>query len=480
MSSLPNEVDSPISVVRDVVLEFMNGMLGERAEIEQRIREKAEEIRTQFSQLGQSTYSFADVDRLSQAYKETFVQFYKNSIHTRLVTYATRTIKEGIQRGYVNLDIIREEVFNEFRELQEIANVKGELDMRSEEMERTLLQQTESFSDIQSENIRLQNELQKLKQENSEKFAEFQNVATSMAQMENQINLLGQQLMETTSELDDTRDLYARKEAEVLRLQSELSFKTEIEGEVESLRAQVKELTRRENELLANQSTTSSEFLDQLQEELEKTREELYTIKAERVEKNEDLRRLKLDYDETKLKLTHLEGYKEKSDAELEELREQVQILTQDRDQLSVKNESNLEKIAEKDAKIEELSTQLADLQTKYDEANQLMDTFKGKITLSEEVKAGYEKSIDYFKKILNYDPKFRALTILDSVDGEIQMDALAKALGLPSEIVHRSLVELADSGYITIRRDGTIVYAKSIDSSKSPFSLKDIFAEAL
>ncbi len=480
MSTLPNDVDSPVSVVRDVIVEFMNMMLSERAEIEQRIREKAEEIRTQFAQLGQSTYSYADVDRLSQAYKETFVQFYRNTIHTRLVTYATRTIKEGIERGYVNLDIVREEVFNEFRELQEIANVKGELDMRSEEMEKTLLQQTESFSDVQSENIRLQNELQMLRQTMEEKMVEYQNTAASMSQMENQINLLGQQLMETNAELDDTRDLYARKEAEVLKLQSELSYKGDLESELENLRAQVKELTRRESELLASQSATSSEFMDQLQQELEKTREELYTLKTERVEKNEELRRTKLELDETRLKLDHLEGYKEKTDSEIQELKAQVQNLTEERNQLSARHDQNLEKISEKDSNIEELTLKIASLESKLEEASEQLKTYEGKITLSGEVKEGYEKSINYFKKILTYDPKFRALTILDSIDGEVPLDAMSQSLGLPSEIVHRSLVELADAGYITIRRDGTLVFARTIDNARSPFSLKEIFSEAI
>lgn len=479
MSAIPPEADSPIGVLRDIVIDFINNMSQEKAMIEQQIRDKSEEIRTQYTQMGQSTFSFADFDNLARGYKDFFVNYYRNTIHLKLIAMATRKMKEGMEQGFAQAEIIREEVLMEFQKLQSIASEKGEIDARSEDLEKELLNQTEYYSDLQSENLRLQNEIQVLRAEASEKSSEYENLSSSMLQMENQLNILGQQMLESNTEIEDLQTALAEKDNEIAILRSQAGSRGALEQEIESLKGTIQEMTKRENELLANQSTTSNELFEQLQQELEKTRNELYQMKGERVERNEEIRRLKLELEETLIQMGVLTSFKDETENEMKKNREKIQTLEVEKEDFRVKYENYHSKAGEHEAKLNEALGELNKTKGELATANEALKTYEGKVSLSEEVKEGYEKSLDYFKKILSYDPKFRALAILDGVESEMQLKDLAIALGLPNEIVHRCLVELADAGYVSLRRDGKLTFAKTNNQLSSPFSLQTIFGEA-
>jgi chromosome segregation ATPase len=478
MSEVPAEANSPITLVRSLVIDFMNNMLQEKSVIEQQIKEKSEEIRTQFTQMGQSTFNFSDVDNLAKSYKDFYSNYYKNTVHLRVVAAAARKIREGIHQGLINADVIREEVLTEFRELQKIASEKGEMDLRSSGLEEELLHQTESYSDLQSENMRLQNELRQARGELAEKSAEFENLNASIMQMENQLNMVAQQMIDSKNEVEDLQTALAERDNEIAMLKSETKGKSALLTEIESYKQTIKDMTKRENELLASQSSTSDELFDQLQAELEKTRNELYKIKAERVERNEEVRKLKLELEETLINMSSLSNYKETAEETIKSSKEQADRYKTQKEEFETKYNHFKDQFTKKELDLNEIQSKYEEAKTKLEVAEANLKTFEGKVSLSEEAKEGYEKSLKYFTQILNYDPKFRTLSVLDSFGTEMQLEDLAKSLSLPGEIVHKCLVELVDVGFINLRRDGNLTFAKSDDTKRSPIALSEIFSE--
>lgn len=478
--SIPSSIpDSSISVIRDIAIDFMNRMMNEKTEIVQMIKAKSEEIRSMFAQSGQSTFTFADVDAIMKEYKSFFVDFYENTIYLRLISQATHNLKEGIEEGYYKSGIIKEEVLTEYRRMQQQLSEKGSTDAMLTDFEQQLLNQTEQYSDIQSENHRMRNEINLLNDQLREKQTELENVQTSLKQLDAQLNTLGTQLLNANGELEEIQTAYHELTQQNEQYVAELKRKEDLEKELEEAKQMIRDLSLREQELMANQKITSSGFVDQLQEDLERARNELYALKAERVEKNEEYRRIKFELDEKQIAINHLSEYKESTSGQLTESKMKIDELTTEVTDLQKLYDSTKETLEEKIAEQAKLQSKIAEMEEQIFSASEEIKTYRGKAVVSEDILQSYTESLDYFKQILSYDPKFRVLTIIDSFKEEVQLKDISTATGLPAEIVHRSVVELADAGYINVRRDGALIFISVTESSRAPFALDKILAQS-
>lgn len=485
-SGLPSAEDiSNISIIRESVLEFLTKMMNEKMDVERQIREKSEEIKTEFTQLGKSAYSYSDISELSTKYRDFFLDYYKNSIHMRIVATASHYIREGIESAFLKADLVKEEVLREFQRLQEIIAEQMEKDARLTDYERQLINQTENYSDIQSENIRLQNEITALKAELNQKNEEIENLNISLRQMEDQVNVLGSRMLESSGDMEEMQMALAERDNMIAHLRNENRQALEKLQEMEQLRQTVKELTERERELLSKQSSVSNEFIASLQQKYEEAQNELFTMKSKEVESREEIRRLKLDLESKQLQLDQYETKNSEMEKELQELKQKVTKLEEDNQTLSKKLDEHLEAN-------EELKRLNAKISAELEEAKAKLEQYEGKVSLSQEEKetmeteladlrakvAENESSLEYLKGLLVYDQKYRALAIIESIGTELRLRDLAKSLNLPHEIVHRAIIELADNGLVAVRRDGNVTYIRPIEDKRSPFSLEFLIAE--
>ncbi len=483
---MPSAEDiSNISIIRESVLEFLTKMMNEKMNVESQIREKSEEIKTEFTQLGKSAYTYGDITDLSAKYRDFFLDFYKNSIHMRLVATASHYIREGIESAFVKADLVKEEVLREFQRLQEIISEQMEKDARLTDYEMQLMNQTETYSDLQSENIRLNNEITALKAELNQKNEEIENLNLSLKQMEDQVNVLGSRMLESSGDIEEMQIALAERDNMIAHLRNENRKAMEKLQEMENLRQTIKELTERERELLSRQSSVSNEFIEDLQRKYENAQNELFAMKSKEVESREEIRRLKLDLEAKQLQLEQLETENSDLKNQVATLKSKVESLEEESNELRKK----LEEIQSSNEELKKLNSRVA---LELEDAKKRLKQYEGKVSLSQEKKEQMETeledlrtmvsenqaSLEYLKGLLVYDQKYRALAIIESLETELRMRDLAKSLNLPMEIVHRIIIELADNGLVAVRRDGNVTYIRAIEEKRSPFSLDFLLAE--
>ncbi len=485
MSSLPAPEDiSNISVIRESVLEFLSKMMKEKMEVERQIREKSEEIKTEFTQMGKSAYTYSDINDLSGRYRDFFLNFYKNSIHLRIVATAAHYIREGIESAFINTGMVKEEILREFQKLQEILAEQMEKDARLSDYEMQLISQTENYSDIQSENIRLQNELTAMQAELKQKNEEIENLTIRLKQMEDQVNILGNRMLESSGDMEEMQTALAERDNIIAHLQNENRKALEKLQEMENLRQTIRELTERERELLSRQSSVSNEFITQLQQKLDNAQNELFSMKSKEVELKEEIRRLKLDLEEKQLKLEQITNENVQTKNQLSGLSNRIKNLEQEEKDLQERYNALL-------ASYEELKKNKEKIEMDYRDAENKLKQYEGKVSLSQEEKETMEQeledlrsklkeftdSFEYLKGIMVYDIKYRTLAIVESIGIEIRLKDIMVSMNLPREIVHRAIIELADHGLVNVRRDGNVMYISPSDDRRSPFSLEYLMA---
>ena len=464
------EYADTLKVIREVVLEFIKKMLGERNELEQIIREKTEDIKQKFVGQGQSTYSYADINRLTSSFKEFYINFYKNTIHLRIIKESSHAIRNGIYNGFSQLDIISQDIIDDLESLKE----------QSQETATSISNQKQIVDDLNLKAENLEQENKTLKQELNLTKTEYESlqekssdIGPERIELDAQIKDISEELVESKREKTEFQVAIRERDAKILKLKSESAGKEEIEKEVTSLRDQIHEMNIREKNLMANQSASTEEFVNKLQQDLEKTREELYEKKSQEVKQKEEIRSIKLNYDENKLELNHLKTSEEQSrkfSDSLETKNESITIeLKQAQDEnliLKEKKEINAKELSTLTSKLEETAKKLQ-------LAEEHVGEFSEKISVGEGAVDAFEKSISYFKTLISRDPKFRALTIIESLNSEILLKDLSISLGIPIEITLKYVIELSDLSLITTRRKGQLLYVKAMEKSQSPFSLK-------
>ena len=472
MSEIGVDYSDTIPVIREAVLDYIQKMLTVRAKFEQSIREKTEDIKQKFVSQGQSTYSYAEINRLTSSFKEFYINFYKNTIHLKIVKESASAIKKSIYESFVKLDVISQEILDDIRSLKE--QNKGTNDL--------ILNQNKQIEELQELKDKLGKESTELKKELSEVKEEYENIMNTAnetnvdtSRLEDQLDSITEEMLETKRKNAEIQVRQREKDAEILRLKSENAGKKEIEKEVRNLREKIHEMELREKELIANQSASSEEFINKLQEDLEKTRDELYKKKSEEVKKNEQLRTIKLSFDESKLELKYIKATEEQSNKLIADLRVENEHITKEKKQTGeealVLRNSNEEHVKE----LSTLRLNLNEVNQAFKISEEKVSDFNEKVPVQEGTIEAYEKSIDYFKSLLLGDIKFRALTILESLESEISLKDLSSSLGVPTEIALKYVIELSNLSFVITRRQGQQLYIKAIEKNRSPFSLLNI-----
>ncbi len=488
--------ESQVSVIRSAIIEFLETMKQEKRALEQQIRERTENIRSQFLSSGSSQFSFTDIDDFSRQYKDEFLSFYRNNIHLKIVTFATGKIRHAIESALLDTGVIQEEWLNIFKTMEEQINQFDQMDGKIEEYEATITEQADMLdrmsdgATVHSDDFeKLQEEIDKSNQLLLEKDQEILNLTEGITRMENQTGALGQQMLENSMTIEDLQATIGEKDEEVSGLRSNLREVNETVSEIEILKEQLKQGQLRERELETQAGSASGELVDQLQKNLEKTRASVLELRRDIVSKNEDIHQLKLEKDEV--------GVKSKNrDDKMQAMTSELTTLKEDKINFEKNNEENL-KLKE------ELKKKLGASKTKLDNAlerlkasdaslldvNAQLEKYEGKEAISSEEQTKINKelsdlkyqikqtedAINYFKNLIANDSKYKTLLYMDSIKKEIRIDDLANGVGLPVVILRNILIELSDAGLCNTRRDGRFIFVQSLISNKTPFTLETI-----
>lgn len=490
MSADVNE--SPITVVRTAVLEFLEEMKKNRRLVEQEIRDQTDAVLTSFFNQGLSQFSRTDIQEFNKKHREAFIDYYKNTIYLRIISNASAKIRSAIEEGFNNPGIIQDEwmkgisdVQNQLSHMQELAESVQEYKKKIDEQSQ-IISELSSTSTMSSSDLELyQNALEERDnliierdQIIREKDTEIQNLTQGLQHMEEQSNNLGQSLLEYNMNIEELQEGINNRDETIEDLKAQLKSNTSSSQEVEILKTQLAESEATIRRLQQEVSTGGGDLVNELQETLEKTRSQLLEIRREIVQKNDKIHDLELNKDELEIQNKNTKEKLETNSVMVKELKTEIQGIKTTNDELKSELEKSKSIIDTTQSKIEKLQTDL-------DLATEKLETYEGKVSISAEEKdkissqvstlkekmKDNENSLGYLTDLVKSDIKFRVLFFLQTLDAETRIDSLAQGVGVPVNVVHRILVELSKEDQVKTRKDGRYIFAEAT-AKNSPFAL--------
>lgn len=484
--------ESPITVVRAAVLEFIEEMKSNKRIVEQEIRDQTDNVLSQFLNQNLTQYSRSDIQNISKQYREAYLDYYNNTIFLKIISEASSFIKEAIEEGFNNPSIIQDEwmtgidnIKSQLSHMNELADNVKAYKNKIDEQARTI-NELSSTSSLSSTDLELyQNAVEERDeiirgkdQLLVEKEQEIMNLNEGLSHMEDQSNNLGQTLLEYNLNIEDLQETVNDRDEKIERLQSELKNVKASSEEVNALLGNLSEAENTIRKLEQKVSTTDTELVNELEETLEKTRTQLLELRREVVQKNEKMHNLEMGNEEIQLEKKAATDKFDATTKELKQLKDKYDKLYSENSSLLVEFNSNKDSLTSSETSHRKLILDL-------DEAKTKLKTFEGKVSISSEEKEKIanqvvileeqikdsRSSLDYLTEVVGSDIKFKTLFFLQSLDAEIRVDNLAQGIGAPTNIIHRVLIELSRDGLANTRKDGRFLYAEAKDN-KSPFAL--------
>ncbi|MCY3410884.1 MAG: hypothetical protein INQ03_04520 [Candidatus Heimdallarchaeota archaeon] len=486
------DTESPITVVRNAVLEFLEEMNKNRRLVEQEIRDRTDAVLTQFFNQGLVQYARSDIQDFNRRHREAFLEYYRNIIFLRVIAEASKQIRVAIEEGFNNPQVIQDEW------MKGINEVKGQLVHMNELMEtvqnykqkideqQALIAELSSSSSMSSSDLEL---YQKALEERDdlirerdqiilEKDNEIQNLTQGLQHMEDQSNNLGQTLLEYNMNIEELQETINDRDVKIEQLQQALRDQSTSGNEVEALRNQLQEAENTIRKLEQRVSTASAELVTELQDSLEKTRSQVLELRREIVQKNDRIHNMEVEKEEL---LIENKSTKEKLKTAQTQFKETENLYSALQETFNTLN-SDIEKYGQKSRNLE---TELQKTKSELKEATDKLLQYEGKESISAEEKekisshvTTLEKqmvenktSLEYLTKLLGNDIKFKTLFFLQSISGEMRIDNLAQGVGVPVNIIHRVLIELNKEKLVNTRKDGRYLFAEVVDRN-SPFLL--------
>lgn len=228
--------ESPITVVRAAVLEFIEEMKSNKRIVEQEIRDQTDNVLSQFLNQNLTQYSRSDIQNISKQYREAYLDYYNNTIFLKIISEASSFIKEAIEEGFNNPSIIQDEwmtgidnIKSQLSHMNELADNVKAYKNKIDEQARTI-NELSSTSSLSSTDLELyQNAVEERDeiirgkdQLLVEKEQEIMNLNEGLSHMEDQSNNLGQTLLEYNLNIEDLQETVNDRDEKIERLQSEL------------------------------------------------------------------------------------------------------------------------------------------------------------------------------------------------------------------------------------------------------------------
>lgn len=504
------ESESPFSIVRSLVKKFLADMRVIRTNSEEQAKARAEEIKSNSLAPGKAQYSVSEVDGIIRNFKESYVDLFRD-IHLMVVTESTSKIRQGIEQGYINGEMITQEMLDELETTRkEAAKIPG-FQKKIQDDALKIDELNDLIGNLKAENISIQNELtdiQSLLKSKESAIEELSERAT--------VSGVDQTIIEARDQVivDKDRTIH-QLSLEKNNLQAEYN---RLKIEKDALDKHVEEMEARLRSLSSEAISKEDSLFDDLQKQLDKSRQTIFNLRNQVAEHEDTIRNQKIDIQQKSGQIDTLKKQMQEiqetagDTAETEELRKQISQKDADMERLAETmvelqqdvsgKEQELHKLqtqtdemmlqfAEKEAEMKELrdiaekatvdktsieeqmldkQDEIEDLKARLEETKQEVVTTKATLetmekqgTLSSEEKYQYElniqklnKQLDYSNKtlrsveaFLNTDPKYRILYILNDFQKPMLKEDLSKLLNIPNEIASKYIYELDYFGYI-------------------------------
>ncbi len=487
--------ESTITIIRDSIFNFLNVMKRDRRRVEQVILDKTDAILNNFVSSGITQISLNDIQQLNQKYRNEFIDYYKNTIHQVIIANASNLIRETLEAGFNDPELLHDELLKSIKELrsqvEQIPALKAQINDYEVQVDEqsTMISSLSDDSQINSTDAQAYQEaigerddmIRKRDELLSEKDQEIINLTEGLNQMESQTNNLGQSILEKSINIEELQEAISDKDESISKLQSKIDKGSSSGKEITDLQEHLTEAQDNIRSMESQLSTSSGEIVDKLKSDLDDARNQLLDMQKDNVTKDDNLHKLKLEHEKSRgesnkindeyqdLKSTHEQMSKSET-----ELKQQILYIQQELDK-------KIHKVKTLEAQIEEVTGITADDSGTIIGEGMIAITSEEKLKMEMEVNElnkmleENQKALDFIQEIVSLDVKIRVLMFISSIDDEIRIAELAKALNEDQSIILKIIIELENRDMVTSRKEGRYVFVKKRKELVSPFVLEPI-----
>ena len=354
------ETQSPFSVVRSLVKKFLGEMRVIRTTSEEQAKARAEEIKSNSLAPGKAQYSVSEVDGIIRNFKDSYVGLLRD-IHLMVVTESTSKIRQGIEQGYINAEMITQEMLDELGKLRiEAAKIPGyETKIQDDALKMDEL--SDQIGNLKAETISLQNELtdvQSVLKSKDQAIGELSERATTVGVDQTIIEARDQVIM------DKDRTVH-QLSLEKNNLQSEYN---RLKIERDAMAQHVEEMETRLRSVYSDALSKEDELFEELQKQLDGSRQTVFNLRNQVAEHEDTVRNQKIDIQQ---KSSQIDSLKK----QIEDIQDQAAGQADDSTQV----EELRKQIHQRDEDMERLAENMVELQqdisSKEQEAHKLQTT---------------------------------------------------------------------------------------------------------
>ncbi|MCG3216209.1 MAG: hypothetical protein KAS63_05800 [Candidatus Heimdallarchaeota archaeon] len=503
------ESQSPFNVVRSLLKKFLGEMRVVRTTSEEQAKARAEEIKSASLAPGRAQYSVSEVDGIIRTFKDSYVSLLRD-IHLMIVTESTSKIRQGIEQGYINAEMITQEMLDTLEKLKAEAAKIPEFQQKIQDDALKIDELNDSFGNLKAENISIQNELtdiQSVLKSKEQAIGELSERATTVG--------VDHTIIEARDQVIQDKDKVVHQlSLEKNNLQSEFN---RLKIERDAMAKHVEEMETRLRAVSSEALSKEGKLFDDIQKQLENSRQTIFNLRNQVAEHEDTVRNQKIDIQQKseqnetlKSQIQEIqervEGKAEES-SQIEELKKQIHQRDTDMERLAetmVELQQNISskeqethtlqthvdemmlQIAEKETEmvevreLEEKSTiekekleeqmldkqdEIEDLKARLDESaaelettKQTLETMEKQGTMTSEEKYQYELDIQRLRKKIE-----RTKKTLKSVEAFLNTDPKYRILYLLNDF-QRPLVKDEISKMLNIPKEVAAKYIYELD----------------
>ncbi len=364
------ETQSPFSVVRSLVKKFLGEMRVIRTTSEEQSKARAEEIKSNSLAPGKAQYSVSEVDGIIRNFKDSYVGLLRD-IHLMVVTESTSKIRQGIEQGYINAEMITQEMLDELGKLRiEAAKIPGyETKIQDDALKMDEL--SDQIGNLKAETISLQNELtdvQSVLKSKDQAIGELSERATTVGVDQTIIEARDQVIM------DKDRTVH-QLSLEKNNLQSEYN---RLKIERDAMAQHVEEMETRLRSVSSDALSKEDQLFEELQKQLDGSRQTVFNLRNQVAEHEDTVRNQKIDIqqkssqnDSLKKQIEDIQdqaaGQADDS-TQVEELRKQIHQRDEDMERLAENMVELQQDISSKEQEAHKLQTTVDEMMLQFAE----------------------------------------------------------------------------------------------------------------
>ena len=338
------ESQSPFNVVRSLLKKFLGEMRVVRTTSEEQAKARAEEIKSASLAPGRAQYSVSEVDGIIRTFKDSYVSLLRD-IHLMIVTESTSKIRQGIEQGYINAEMITQEMLDTLEKLKAEAAKIPEFQQKIQDDALKIDELNDSFGNLKAENISIQNELtdiQSVLKSKEQAIGELSERATTVG--------VDHTIIEARDQVIQDKDKVVHQlSLEKNNLQSEFN---RLKIERDAMAKHVEEMETRLRAVSSEALSKEGKLFDDIQKQLENSRQTIFNLRNQVAEHEDTVRNQKID-------IQQKSEQNETLKSQIQEIQERVEGKAEESSQI----EELKKQIHQRDTDMERLAETMVELQ---------------------------------------------------------------------------------------------------------------------